>query len=122
MADVKLNIEIELCGYKGKITHIGAREADPPWHPEDTFHIDVEFDEPHPENIISTAISVPAKYASGRNREDLLYLIKTEGEKEVAETLAKHRKEREDSKRRQERREELDALAKRMGELLKEEP
>lgn len=113
-----MNIEIELCGHKGRITHIWAREAYPLLNPEDTLYVDVEFDEPYPENIISTAISVPVKYASGRNREDLLYLIKTEGEKQIAETLTKHRKEREDSQRRQERREELDALAKRMGELL----
>lgn len=118
MAKEKLNIEIELCGYKGRITHLWAREADPPWHPEDTLYVNVEFDEPHPENIISTAISIPIKYASERNLEDLLYLIKTEGEKQLSETLAKHRKEREDRKRQQERREELDALAKRMGELL----
>lgn len=115
MAEVKLNIEIELCGHKGKITHIWAREAYPPWHPEDTLYVNVEFDEPYPESIISTAISIPAKEYS---REKLLEVVKTQGEKQVAETLAKRRKEREDSQRREERREELDALAKRMGELL----
>ena len=120
MTEEKLDIEIELCGYKARITHIFTREAYPPWHPEDIFYVNVEFDEPHPENIISTAISVPVKYASGRNRDDLLYLIKTEGEKQVSETLAKHRKEREDMKSREQRREELDALAKRMEELLKD--
>lgn len=115
MAEVTLNIEIELCGYRGRITYLRAREAYPPWLPEDTLYVNVEFDEPYPESIISTAISIPAKEYS---REKLLEVVKKEGEKQVAETLAKHRKKREDSERRQERREELDALAKRMEGLL----
>lgn len=115
MAEEKLNIEIELCGHKGKLTHIWAREANPPWHPEDSFYVDVEFDEPYPESIISTAIVIPAKAYS---RDGLLELIKTDGEKQLAETLAKHRQEREDSKRRQEKSVELDALAKRVEGLL----
>lgn len=119
MSQVKLDIEIELCGYKGRITHIFAREAFSPWHPEETLYVNVEFEEPHPEGIPSTAISIPFKYASGRNREDLLYLIKKEGEKQVSETLARRRKERADSQSWAQRREELDALLKKMEELLK---
>jgi len=114
MAEVKLNIEIELCGYRGKITHIWVRGADP-WHPKDMLYVNVEFDEPYPENIISTAISIPAKEYS---REELLRVVKEEGERQVSETLAKHREEREDRQCKKERREELDDLAKRMGELL----
>lgn len=115
MAEVKLNIKIELCGYGGRITHIWAREADPPWHQKDTLYVNVEFDEPYPENIISTAILIPAKEYS---QEELLRVIKKEGEGQVSETLAKERKERGDRQCRGERREELDALAKRMEELL----
>lgn len=119
MSEVKLDIEIELCGYKGRITYIFAREAYSPWHPEDTLYVNVEFDEPIPESLISTAICIPARYASGRNRDDFLYLIKAEGEKQFLETLARHRKERADSQSQAQRREEVDALAKRMEELLK---
>lgn len=114
MSGEKLNIEIELCGYRGKITHIWAKEASPPEY-QDIFYVHVSFDEPYPENILSTAVTIPAQEYS---REGLLAMVKKEGERQLAEAIAKHIKEREVNALRQQRREELNALAKRMEEVL----
>lgn len=108
-------IEIELCGYKGKITHIRAKEASPPEYPKDIFYVYVSFDEPYPENIVSTAFTIPAQEYS---RVELLAMVKKEGERQLAEAIAKHIKEREANALRQQRGEELTALAKRMEEVL----
>lgn len=116
MPEEKLDIEIELCGYRGRIRRIWAREAYPLWHPEDMLYIQIEFDKPHPEGILSTVVTVPAKEYS---RDELLEMVKTKGEKQVAEAVARHVKEREDSALRQQNREELNALAKRTEEMLR---
>jgi len=115
MPEEKLNIEIELCGHKGRITGIWAREALPPWYPEDMLYFLFDFDEPQPQGILSTAVIVPAKEYS---REELLAVVKKEGEQQVAETIARYVKEREASALRQQKQVELDALAKRTEELL----
>jgi len=106
-----MNIAIELCGYKAKLTSIYARAANPPWQTEDDLAVYVEFDEPYPESIISTAVSIPLKIYT---REELVETVKKEGEKQVAATLAKHREEREKNKRQAEHKQALEAFAKEL--------
>lgn len=110
-----MNIEIELCGYKGRINRIWASGASPPVSPEDIFYVNVSFEEPYPEDILSTAFIIPAKEYS---REELLAVIKKEGERQLAEAIARHAKEREDNTLRKQRQEELNTLAKRMEGVL----
>lgn len=112
----KLNIGVELCGYKAKITHIGARRAFPPWHPEDQLLAYVEFGEPRPQAIISTAIAIPVKEYS---RDELLRVVKQEGAKQLSQTLTRAREESEKTTCQRQRQEELDAAAKKMQEILK---
>ena len=112
----ELNIGIELCGYKAKITHIGARRAFPPWHPEDQLLAYIEFGEPRPQAIISTAIAIPVKEYS---RDELLRVVKQEGDKQLSQTLTRAREEGEKTTRQRQRQEELDAAAKRAEEALK---
>lgn len=112
----ELNIEIELCGHKGRITHIWASEAHLPWRPLDTLRVEVEFDEPHPGSIISIAFDILPKDYS---QEELLTVIKKVGEMQFIDISDKHLKEREERRAQQKRREELDALAKRLEERLK---
>jgi hypothetical protein len=62
----KLNIEIKLCGHKGKIVHIWVAIADPVSSTmlnarKDTLSIYIDFDEPHPEGIAGMVIDIPAK-------------------------------------------------------------
>lgn len=106
-----MNIPIELCGHKGRLTRIFSRIAYPPWHKEDELLVNVEFDQPYPENIISTAISIPVKEYS---REELLKVVKEEGEKQVAEMIVRQRKKREETNRRAEREEGLKVFAERL--------
>lgn len=110
-----MNIEIELCGYRGIITRIWAREASPPEVPGDIFYVSVSFKEPYPEDILSTAFDIPAKEYS---REELLAIIKKEGEGQLARAIIKRTMERVDNAFRKQRREELGTLAKRMEEVL----
>ena len=112
----KLNIGIELCGYKAKITHIGARQAFPPWHPEDQLLAYIEFGEPRPQAIISTAIAIPVKEYS---RDELLRVVKQEGDKQLAQTLTRAREEQEKTTHQRRRQEELNAAAKKTQEILK---
>lgn len=113
----KLNIEVELCGYRARITHIGVIEAYPPWRPDDALCAHIAFNYGHPENILATAIIIPTKEYS---HEELLVVVKREGEKQVATMIAKRIKDSEDNALRQRRREELNALAKRAEALLAE--
>ena len=106
-----MNIPIELCGYKGRLTCIFSRIAYPPWHKDDELLVNIEFDQPYPENVISTAISIPVKEYS---RAELLKVVKKEGEKQIAEMLVKQREERGKATLRVKRREELETLAKRL--------
>ena len=112
----ELNIGIELCGYKAKITHIGARRAFSPWHPEDQLLAYIEISEPRPQAIISTAVAIPVREYS---REELLRVVKEEGDKQLSQTLTRAREEQEKSAHQIRRQEELNAAAKRAGELLK---
>jgi hypothetical protein len=112
----KLNVGIELCGYKAKITHVWTRQAFPPWHPEDQLLACIEFDEPRPQAIISTAVAIPVKEYS---RDELLRVVKEEGGKQLAQTLARAREESEKTTRQRQRQEELDAAAKKAEEVLK---
>jgi len=116
MLEAKLNIEVEFCGHRGIITHIGGRDAYPPWNPEDELCVYVDFDEPYPENIVSTAITIRAKEYSPK---ELLAEIKKQGERQIAQAIAKAVREREDSAIRQQRREKLNALIKRTEEILR---
>jgi len=106
-----MNIEIELCGHKARLTGICSRPAYPPWQKEDELLVRVEFDQPYPEAIISTYISLPVKvYSCG----EFLEVVKRDGEKQIAAAIAKHREEQEKYKREDEHKEALTAFAKRL--------
>ena len=103
-----MNIPIELCGYKGWLTGISSRIAYLPWHKEDELLVRIEFEQPYPENIISTAISIPVKNYS---RSEFLVVVKEKGEEQIPEILARHRKDREEAVRRHKKDEELKSFA-----------
>jgi len=111
----KLNVELELCGHKGRITRIWGGIAQPPWHPKDSLSVYIEFAEPHPEGIAAMAISIPAKEYYER---ELLAMIKKEGEKQVAEAINKQIKQRTICNLRQQREETLNALAEKAEKAL----
>lgn len=100
-------IEIELLGYKGRLTHIIPRTAYPPWYPEERLLVNVDFDKPA-ESIISTAIAIPVKQYS---RDEFLKVVKKEGEKQLAVTLAEDSAKREKYAQERARKEELETFA-----------
>ena len=125
-----LNIDIELAGYKGRITHIFAREAFPPLQLQDELLVHIEFDEPYPASIISTAVAIPADsvigtlaiQGEGKQRDVLLALVKREGDKQIAGTVAKHLKKEAEWQQRNKHRAILDNLAREATEALKGVP
>jgi hypothetical protein len=68
-----MNEEIELLGYKGRITRISFKQKLKPWHPEDELAAYIEFDEPQPEGILSMGVAVPVKDYS---RKELLEVVR----------------------------------------------
>lgn len=115
MIGEKISIEVELCGYRAIISRILVREALPPFHPEDQLLVVVEFDEPCPQAIISTAIAIPVKEYS---REELLKVIKEEGDKQLSWALARSAREKDANEQRRQRRAELDGIARKAEQLL----
>jgi len=104
-----MDIKIELLGYKGTLTHMASRIAHLPWQKEDELLAYIDFEEPLPASIISTAISIPVKDYS---REEFLKIVKEEGEKQLTVSLETYQRKQEAWKQEIERREELEALAK----------
>lgn len=113
---VNMDIEIQLLGYKGRLTHVTYQAAYPPLREEDELLAHITFDEPYPENTISTAISIPAgDYLRGRfvpQPKEFLHAIKARGEEQLRITLKSIRDARAYTRARDKRRKELDALAK----------
>lgn len=103
-----MNIPIELHGHKGRLTHVFARTACLPYWKEDELLVNVEFDSPYPGNTVSTAIAIPVKEYS---REELLKVVKEEGDKQIAEMLERYHKQSAERTRMAERAEELKAIA-----------
>lgn len=106
--EVKMDIKIELLGYKGTLTRIGSRLAYLPWPKDDELLVHITFDEPFPASIISTAISIPVKDYSVK---DFLEIVKKEGEIQLAISLEKCRVDDEKRKQEHKRGEELKTLA-----------
>jgi hypothetical protein len=103
-----MEFEIELYGYKGKIKHIWAKTALPPWHPKDTLDVFIDFDEPTPEGIGGIAISIEAKKYS---REELLATVRREGDKQLGKAINERIKEGTEAKLRRRAQERVNALA-----------
>jgi hypothetical protein len=116
MSKEKLNIEVELCAHKGRITQIWGAPTSPglDWLLPDTLLIYIEFDD-QPEGIAGMPISIPAKEYS---REELLAVFKDEGNKQVAEAIAKRIEEGEEYTLQQQRKEVMNTLAKKAAEIL----
>ena len=106
-----MNQEIELQGYKARLTGILSRTALPPWNPTDELLVIVEFNE-HPEGIIETTISIPAKDYSP---EEFLRVVNECGQKQICDMLERHRKEKKNRKHQEQRKLDLDTLAERIA-------
>lgn len=128
MAKEDLSIDIELAGYKGRITHIWASAATPLLKTRDSLLVNVEFAEPHPAgSILSMAISISADsaiatlsiHSEGKQRDVLLALVKREGDKQVAETVARHLKERAEAEEQRKHKGIIDNLAGEVTNVLK---
>lgn len=113
-----MDIPIELCGYKAKLTRIFSRPANPPWSKVDELLVNVEFEQPYPEGIISTAVSIPVKEYSAL---ELFKVVKQVGLSQIAETLAKTKKEHEETHRTIEHKERLNAFAKTLEATIDKE-
>lgn len=105
----KMNIKIQLLDYKGTLTHILSRQASYPFYQEDELLVFVEFSEPHPANIISTAITIPVKDYS---REEFLQVVKKNGDEQLLTSIENHRQKHERQEAAEQRKVELDAVAK----------
>jgi hypothetical protein len=109
MQEVKLNIKIELAGHNARIKHIWSSLSK-----ENALSIWVEIDG-QPEGLAGMAISIPAKEYS---REELLVVIKKQGDKQVADAIAERKKEIEEHSLQRQRHEKLHDLAKKAVEVL----
>jgi len=112
-----MNIKIELLGYKGTLTHMSPRLAYPPWYKEDKLLVDIEFEEPFPASIVSTAISIPVKVYTP---EEFLCVVKREGQLQLSLSLEKQRSGDEKRKWEHDRRLELQALTDSLEAKFKE--
>lgn len=103
-----MQVEIELSGHKGRIRHIWGRVARPPWNPKDVLDVWIEFDEPYQEGISGVAIIIPAKEYYPN---ELITMIRKEGEQQLAKTIKERIKERESDELRRRKKETVDSLA-----------
>lgn len=99
--------EVEILGHKAKVSGIKGRLADNLWHKEDTLDVWLSFDEPV-DGTLSFGIELPAKAYS---RTEFLDLVVKNGEARLKELVAKHNREKEEMKARDERQKALDNLA-----------
>lgn len=111
----KLNIPIEIGDHDCKIVHVWGQVATPAELTDDNLTVYFEFINP-PEGILGLSITIPAKEYS---KDELFAIIKSEGEKQVAEAIARQKKEQEEYALRQQKGERIGALAKKAAELLK---
>lgn len=114
--EIKPNIGIVLHGHEARITHIWGTQTNPTWPQPDMLTVWVEFDEP-PQGISGMAIAIPAKEYS---RDELLTFIKKEGEKQVGDAVTRRIKEIQEQASREQRRDNLEALAQKAAEVLGE--
>ena len=103
-----MDIEMVLLGYKCRADHIISRPAFLPWYPDDELMVIVEFEVPYPASIISTGIRIPAKEYSSA---EFLEVLKTEGEKQLQTSIAKHKDSQMETEVRDNKSAELKALA-----------
>lgn len=99
--------EVELLGYKAKVSPIKGRLSDNLWHKEDTLAVWLSFDEPV-DGTQSFDINLPAKEYS---RTEFLDLVVKKGEACLKEFAANHAREKEQMKAREHRQKTLDNLA-----------
>lgn len=103
--------------YEANIGEIGARAADPrsPWHKEDELHVWLEFVAGHPGSILSFGLTLPVKQYKP---DELLALIKEEGEKALEESMNKADEDRVYMNTRKARQEYVDGIASQISDSL----
>ena len=99
--------EVEILGHKGEIEDIFARAADDLWQKEDELHVWIRFEEAV-ESTISFAVSLPLK---PYGKDELLRLVKTEGEKQLTAIIEKDRQQRTERKAEELRKNYVDSVA-----------
>lgn len=104
----KMNVELELAGYKCRIVYILTKLAYPPFNAEDEFLVMVEFEKPYPAAIISTAIRIPVKDYS---KEEFIKVVKKNGDEQIAASLEDHEQERLKREAAKQRTSELENIA-----------
>lgn len=97
-----MGIDIEGEGYKGKIIDIV-----PSFSNQWSFAVRIEFEEPYPENIISTSVHIPTTRYS---KDELIRIVKIELEKMLEQEH--NRRQRIEEQNRKER--EMEEFAVRV--------
>lgn len=106
-------MDIEILGHKGKITRVSSQPAHPPWFKEEIV-VWISFDE-SVEGLQALGTTIPV---SEYSKAGFMEVVKEAGERDLPRTLESHRKEREDIRAKVQRREEIDALVKRIETML----
>ena len=120
MALDDLHIDIDPCGYKGKITRVFPRAALPPWYPEDELLFIVEFAKPNPEGILEIAIAIPVSRIERKDRENILKIIQEEGNKQLAASIGRAITDRVESDKRRQKEKDLESFAGETAKVLRE--
>ncbi len=108
------HIDVELLGHQGVIEDIFARAADGLWRKEDELHVWIRFDEAV-ESTLSFAVDLPLK---PYDRDELLQLVKSEGEKQLKAIIEKDRKQRTERKAEELRKNYVDSVADQVKKSL----
>lgn len=107
-------VEIEVLGYKGRVSHVFSQQANPPWRKEDRLATWIEFD-PSINGTLAIAVDLPVKEYS---QEEFVQAVKEAAERELPRILEKARQERQELQERERTKAELEALAKRIESML----
>jgi len=106
-------IPIEVLGYKATINSVSARQADGIWYKEDFLMVFISFDE-SVDSTLGFGVHLPVKRYE---KDEFIAAVKAEAEVTLPKLLEKHRQERDNRRREQEKQEALDLV---VGEIKSE--
>lgn len=101
------HINVELLGHKGEIEGVFAQAADGLWLKEDRLFVWVRFEEAV-ESTLSFAVGLPLK---PYGKDELLRLVKSEGEKQLTDIIEKDRQQRTERKAKELRESYVNSVA-----------
>lgn len=116
----KITLRVRGEEFEATIERIAARAADErsPWRKEDELYVWLSFDQnKHPGSTLGFGVTLPVK---DYKPDELLALIKREGERELEAFAVKGGKDRIYNQAKETRQKELDRVASRIANSLKE--